>query len=62
MLVFNQQNKYDVNNESDPSYNSSVQERTRFPSSGKAQGGKKKLTKTNIEFLKSLGFKIKSKQ
>lgn len=63
MLVFKNKDKYDSNEQSDLSCTSSVQEKP-FPSIDiiKKRNRKKKLSKTNIQFLKSLGFKIKPQQ
>lgn len=54
MLIFNQMDKYGVNDGNSLSF-----QKTFPKSSSKTHKNKKKLTLSNIKFLKSLGFKLK---
>lgn len=63
MLVFNKEDKYGANEQSDISCTTSVQEKKSFPlSANPNKRHKKKLTQTSIQFLKSQGFKVKPQQ
>lgn len=63
MLVFSETNKYEVNDETIVSREETVlNERTLKTPKKKNSKRKKKLTKTNEQFLTSLGFKLKQTQ
>lgn len=62
MLVFNEKDKYEtIEHSSGPSSVATVAEKSLATRTIKKRNTKK-LSKTNIEFLKSLGFKLKQKQ
>lgn len=62
MLVFNEKDKYEtIEHSSGSSSVETVAEKSLATRTIKKRNTKK-LSKTNIEFLKSLGFKLKQKQ
>lgn len=60
MLIFNERNKYEATEQTNFIREETVLSETS--KSFKKKSKEKKLTKANIQFLKSLGFKLKQTQ
>lgn len=58
MLVFNELNKYETSEKTILSSEETILDESSKSSTKEASRKKNKLTKTNIKFLKSLGFKL----